>query len=211
MARQRIASEKLADSIIHCVGVTGALIAVAAMLAAAVLWLPAAAAASLAIYGAGLLAMLGCSAAYHMSPSTRWKELLRRFDHAAIFVKIAGTYTPFAAVKMGGLGGFTLLSLVWVVAFIGAAAKLLLTSTWDRTAIPLYLALGWIGIVMFWPLAASVGTPALVLLAVGGALYSGGLVFHLWGTLPYRNAIWHAFVLVGTGCHFGAVTSAIFA
>jgi hemolysin III len=211
MPNLRLSGEKLADDLIHLIGVSGGLLAVVAMLAAAVFRLPTAWTVSLTIYGAGLLAMLGCSAAYHMAPSMRWKALLRRFDHAAIFVKIAGTYTPFAAIKMGGLGGFTLLSLVWAVALGGAAAKLLLTSTWDRIAVPIYLVLGWVGIAMFWPLSASVGTLALVLLATGGVLYSVGVIFHLWRTLPYSNVIWHVFVLVATGCHFGAVTSAIFA
>jgi hemolysin III len=211
MTKLHLSDEKLADNAIHCVGVSGGVIAVVAVLAAAVFWLPVGSTVTLAIYGAGLLAMLGCSAAYHMSNSIRWRPLLRRLDHAAIFVKIAGTYTPFMAIKIGGLGGFTLLSLVWVVALIGAGAKLLLTSTWDRVAVPMYLVLGWVGAVMFWPLGASVGTIALTLLALGGVLYSVGVIFFLWRALPYGRATWHGFVLVATGCHFGAVTCALFA
>jgi hemolysin III len=94
---------------------------------------------------------------------------------------------------------------------LGSAGKMLLASTWDRIAIALYLGLGWIGIVMFQPLAASVTPVSLILLGLGGALYTIGVIFHLWRSLPYQNAVWHAFVLAGTGCHFGAVTSAVFA
>jgi hemolysin III len=180
------------------------------MLVGAMLYLPASSAASLAIYGAALLAMLGFSAAYHMVPAPSWKGFLRRLDHAAIFLKIAGTYTPFAAIKIGGLVGWVLLGSVWAGALLGAAGKLLLASTWDRLAVPLYLVLGWVGIVMMKPLADTVTPVALVLLWVGGVLYSVGVLFHLWRSLPYQNAIWHVFVLAGTCCHFGAVTSAVF-
>lgn len=202
--------ERMADSIVHVIGISAALVAVIGMLVAAVPHLPTASTASLAVYGAGMLAMLGCSAAYHMVPVADTKGLLQRLDHAAIFLKIAGTYTPFAAIKIGGAGGFSLLVSVWMVALLGATGKLLLASTWDRCAVPLYLALGWVGLVMLQPLAASVAPAALILLGIGGVLYSVGVIFHLWRTLPYQNAIWHAFVLAGTGCHFGAVTAAVF-
>ena len=113
-------------------------------------------------------------------------------------------------IRVGGLVGWVLLGSVWAVALLGAAGKLLLASTWDRLAVPLYLVLGWVGIVMMKPLAETVTPVALVLLWVGGVLYSVGVLFHLWRSLPYQNAIWHVFVLAGTGCHFGAVTSAVF-
>src|SRR6185295_13070669 len=202
--------ERIADNVIHVSGLAIGLTAVVTMMVVAFLSLPAWSTASLAIYGVGLLAMLGCSAAYHMSPVTTWKGLLQRLDHAAIFLKIAGTYTPFGAIKIGGTTGLALLGTVWSVALLGSGAKILLASTWDRLAIPLYLALGWCGIVMFQDLAASVTPATLILLGLGGVLYTVGVIFHLWRSLPYQNAVWHAFVLAGTGCHFGAVTSAVF-
>jgi hemolysin III len=157
-----------------------------------------------------MLAMFVCSAAYHMIPASRWTDVLQRLDHAAIFLKIAGTYTPFAAIKIGGTAGFGLLGLVWLLALLGAAGKLLLSSTWDRFAIPLYLVLGWIGVVMLKPLVASVTPATLGLLGIGGVLYTVGVGFHVWRSLPYQKAVWHGFVLAGTGCHFAAVTSAMF-
>jgi hemolysin III len=211
VTRLHTSGERVADNAIHVTGIVLGLIAVVAMLVAAMRYLPGTWTASLTIYGAAMLAMFGCSAAYHMVSAARWKGLLQRLDHAAIFLKIAGTYTPFAAIKIGGAGGFVLLGLVWLVALAGSAGKLLLASTWDRFAIPLYLTLGWVGVVIFHPLAASVSTLTLALLATGGVLYTVGVVFHLWRSLPYQNAVWHGFVLAGTGCHFGAVTSAVFA
>lgn len=202
--------ERIADGVIHAAGISIGLVAVIALMAAAIRSLPFLTTASLAIYGAALLAMLGFSAAYHLLPVPNWKSLLRRLDHAAIFLKIAGTYTPFALIKMGGVVGYTLLIVVWSVALLGAAGKLLLKSSWKGVDIALYLALGWAGIAALQPLSASVTPSVLALLAIGGGLYSIGVIFHVWESLKYQNAIWHAFVLAGTCCHFGAVTTAVF-
>jgi hemolysin III len=202
--------ERNADGLVHLIGLTVGLVAVGIMLVQALRQLPIPSTACLAVYGTGLMAMLGCSAIYHMLAAPRWKELFRRCDHAAIFLKIAGTYTPFAVVSMGGIVGYALLAAVWTVALLGAAAKLLLAHTWDRLAIVLYLALGWAVLTVFPPLIASVPPTALVLLGIGGVLYSVGVLFHVWSSLPYQNAIWHLFVLAGSACHFGAVMEAVF-
>ena len=129
--------ERFADGIIHAVGICAGVVAVIAMMAAAIPSLPLSTTASLAIYGAALLAMFGFSAAYNLLPAPNWKRTLRRLDQAAIFLKIAGTYTPFALIKMGGVAGYTLLGLVWAVALLGAAGKLLLKSSWDGVDIVL--------------------------------------------------------------------------
>jgi hemolysin III len=201
--------EKLADNIVHVLGILSGVVAATLLLGWAAMTQPLSATAALAIYCAGLVAMLGCSGAYHMISAPTWKSTLRRLDHAAIFLKIAGTYTPFALVKMGGTAGLALFAVVWVVALVGAAGKLLLARQWDRLAIALYLALGWSGVVALQPLASSVTPAALVLLAAGGIVYSVGVIFFLWRGLPYQNAIWHVFVLLGTACHFGAVSIAV--
>lgn len=204
-------SERFADNVVHVVGIAAGVVAVPAMIIAAAVYLPAASTASLAIYGGAMLAMLGFSAAYHMVPAGTCKRVLRRLDHAAIFVKIAATYTPFAALKLAWPEGAVLLGSVWGVAIVGAAGKLFLATTWDKFAIPLYLALGWAGVAVLQSLVAVLGPVALVLLGAGGILYSVGVIFHVWRSLPYQNAVWHGFVLAGTGCHFGAVTTAAFA
>ncbi len=202
--------ERIADGIIHAIGVGGSLIAVAMLIALAVSTLPFGDTAALIVYGLAMIAMFGFSAAYHLIPAPDWKLFLRKLDQAAIFIKIAGTYTPFALVKMGGFAGYTLFSVVWAVALSGAAAKLLIEPKRDWFSIPLYLALGWAGLAAIQPLVMSVPVESLILLGAGGAIYTTGVLFHIWESLPYHNAIWHLFVLAGTACHFAAVTFAVF-
>ncbi len=152
-----------------------------------------------------MLAMFCFSAAYNLSRGPkRW--LLRRCDHAAIFIKIAATYTPFAAAKMGGTSALLLLAAVWGIALAGAAAKLIVPHRVASVSTLLYLAQGWMCIFSMQPLLAALSPTAMTLLIVGGVLYSVGVVFHLSERLPYHNAIWHGFVLVASACHFAAVT-----
>lgn len=201
--------EKVADNIVHLLGITSGIVAATALLLWAAMTRPPHETAALVIYCAGLLAMLCCSGAYHMIRAPDWKGTLRRLDHAAIFLKIAGTYTPFALVKMGGTSGLVLFLAVWSVALLGAAAKLWLTTQWDRLAIGVYLALGWSGVATLQALSAAIDPTAFLLLGIGGVVYSVGVVFFVWRSLPYHNAIWHVFVLAGTACHFAAIAIAI--
>ncbi|MBS0235336.1 MAG: hemolysin III family protein [Proteobacteria bacterium] len=201
--------ERIADGILHVIGISTATIAVAAMMASALLLRPLPIIVSLGVYGTAMLAMFCCSAAYNLNRAPRWDSLLRRLDHAAIFVAIAGTYTPFAVV-MGGIPGYLLLGFVWIVALLAAALKLM-TAHWKGIDIAIYLLLGWVGVFAYRPLFATVPLTALILLVAGGMLYSAGVVFHLWRALKYQNAVWHAFVLAAAACHFGAVTTAVFA
>ncbi len=194
--------EHIADGIVHVIGIVAGLVAVTAMMVVACMSLPLSATASLAVYGAAMLGMFVCSAVYHLVPVPTWKSALRRLDQAAIFLKIAGTYTPFATIKMGGMAGCALLSSVWTIALLGAVGKLLPIARWERTPLLLYLTLGWAGLLALPGLSISLSPTALALLAFGGGLYTIGVIFHLWRSLPYQNAIWHLFV--------GAVTSAVF-
>ena len=161
------------------------------------------------LYGLGLLAMLTCSAAYNLWPPSPTKELLRRLDHAAIFVMIAGTYTPFLMNRVGGDWGFGLLSGVWTVAIIGAAIKLAFPRRWESLTIALYLGLGWSILIAINPLLQSVSVNSLILIAAGGVIYSVGVVFHLWDRLPYQNAIWHWLVLIAAACHYIAILNEV--
>jgi hemolysin III len=131
--------------------------------------------------------------------------LLRRFDHAAVYVLIAATYTPFLAQPKAGVAGFDLLAFLWVTALLGATLKLAFPGRFDRCAIALYLLLGWSGIIGDRPLVATLPGPVLWLLAAGGISYSGGVAFHLWERLRFQNAIWHAFVVAAACCHYAAV------
>jgi hemolysin III len=160
---------------------------------------------ALALYMAGLMAMFGCSALYNLAHEVGRKRLLRRFDQAAIFLMIAGTYTPVALVSIGGAWGVGLLAFVWSAAVGGMTVKLLALRCPEWLSVALYLLLGWSVVVAFEPLAAAVPTATLLLLAAGGVLYSVGVIFHLWLGLPHHNAIWHGFVLAGATCHWWAI------
>jgi hemolysin III len=202
------AAERIADGSVHILGVAASLVAATALMIAA-LKLPPASILSLAIYGFGLIAVFACSAAYHLATEARLKAILRRFDHAAIYVKIAGTYTPFAMVKMGDAAGLALLAAVWAITAFGATAKLLWPGRLKRTSYVLYLAQGWVIVAAFGPFASAVSVRVLVLLAVGGVIYTLGVVFHLRERLPYHNAIWHGFVVAASACHFAAIVDAV--
>jgi hemolysin III len=202
------AAERVADVGVHAVGLAASVLGVAAMMIAA-RNLPAASVASLAVYGFGLMAVFACSASYHLATEGRRKALLQRFDHAAIYVKIAGTYTPFAAIKMGDAAGLALLAGVWAITAFGATAKLLWPGRLVRTSYVLYLAQGWAIVAAFGPFTASVSGRVLALLVVGGVIYTAGVIFHLWERLPFHNAVWHGFVVVASACHFAAIVDAV--
>ena len=202
------AAERIADGSVHILGVAASLVAATALMIAA-LKLPPASIVSLAIYGFGLIAVFACSAAYHLATEARLKAILRRFDHAAIYVKIAGTYTPFAMVKMGDAAGLALLAAVWTITAFGATAKLLWPGRLERTSYVLYLAQGWAIVAAFGPFASAVSDRVLVLLVAGGVIYTLGVIFHLWERLPYHNAIWHGFVVAASACHFAAIVDAV--
>ena len=198
--------EMLADGTIHLLGVAfGLAWSIAIVILAALEPLGAAGWASVVVYAAALVSMLGVSATYNMWPVGRRKWMLRRADHALIYLMIAGTYTPLVTLVGTGTSAWALLAMVWVVAGIGIALKLLMPGRYDRVAIGLYLLLGWSGILAYDSVIAALTPDAFWLLAAGGLLYSFGVVFHVWRSLPYQNAIWHAFVLAATACHYGTV------
>jgi hemolysin III len=197
--------ELIADCCIHVIGVTAGGVAVAVLMAMALPRGSALLTASLMIYGCGLIAMLGCSAAYNIAARSAPKEFLRRLDHAAIFVMIAGTYTPFVLLKIRGAWGMALLVFVWLGAAMGVVVKLLYPRRFERLSTAFYLLLGWSALVAIKPLISALPPPAVTLLGSGGLFYSVGVIFHARKALAYQNAIWHAFVLAGAGCHYAAV------
>jgi hemolysin III len=202
-------SEWRVDAIIHVVGMT---LGLAACVTLAAVALPSAGPTvlvSIAVYGAGLLAMLGCSALYNIAGDGPRKALWRRLDHAAIFVMIAGTYTPFAAIAIGGALGTGLLVFVWTVAAAGVLLKLLHPGELEALSISAYLLLGWTILPAIDHLIAAVSLQALILLSAGGILYTVGVLFHRWDGLPYNRAIWHGFVLAGATCQYIALLDVI--
>jgi hemolysin III len=197
--------ERVADGCIHLIGVAASLVALIALLIIGVksqtmLWVV-----SLTIYGLALVATFGCSAGYHLVVRPKLKEVFRRLDHAAIFLMIAGTYTPFILIKMNTPWGLGLLAVVWTMAAIGIGIKLFAPRFLEGLSTALYLVQGWAVIAAWEPLMSAMPGRVLTLLMAGGVLYTIGVVFHLWERLPYQNAIWHGFVLSAASCHFAAV------
>ncbi len=207
--REYSVAEILADGVIHALGIALSVIAVAMLLASAGPTLNPSIVTGLSIYGATLIAMFSFSAAYNLVPQRRLKPLLRRFDQAAIFLKIAGTYTPLV-ILIGSAFAYALLAIVWALALAGAVAKLVFRPRRDRYSVPLYLALGWASVSLIWPMMQSLPPVDAWLIVAGGLLYTAGVVFHVWDKLKYQNAIWHAFVLAAALCHFTAVAHAAF-
>ncbi|HML13428.1 MAG TPA: hemolysin III family protein [Xanthobacteraceae bacterium] len=201
--------ERVADGVIHVVGISAGLIGAAILVIAAATRGSPLELAALSTYSGGLLAMLGCSAAYHLLRSSRRRELLRCFDHTAIFLMIAGTYTPFTLLRIRPLWDVVLTATVWSIATAGIALRLFNPRMFDRVSIGFYLALGWAGLAAIAPLVPLVQASTLALLGAGGLLYTAGVVFHMWERLPFQNAIWHGFVLVAAGVHYAAVLEEI--
>lgn len=197
--------ERLADGGIHLVGLSAALIACSALAVVGHQSRSILVSVAAGLYGIGLLAMLGSSALYHLVKEGRWTPRLRQLDHAAIFVMIAGTYTPVVVLAIPGPWGWSLLTVVWAGAVAGAAVKLLAPGRFERLSVLAYLVLGWAGMAAIGPLLDALRAPDMVLLATGGLLYSLGVLMHLSTRLRYHNALWHLFVLVAAGCHFVAV------
>ena len=204
--------EMMADGAVHFAGVALGLAGAVTLVVTAALnhigWIERT---SLVIYAAALVSMLGVSAAYNMWPVSPRKWSLRRFDHALIYMMIAGTYTPLVALVGNGRAAWSLLAIIWTVAAIGVAIKLLMPGRWDKVSIALYLILGWSGVLAYESVISLLAPPALWFLAAGGILYSFGVVFHVWQSLPYQNAIWHGFVLVATACMYGAIMTSVLA
>lgn len=201
-------AEIIADGVVHVIGVV---LGLAGAITLIILTLEASRGVQIAsalIYTAALLALLWLSAAYNMWPVSPVKWLLRRFDHAAIYLLIAGTYTPFL-LHMKGTTSVGLLAGVWTIAIIGIAAKLFLPGRFDRLSIGLYLLLGWSGVIAYDTVFAALSASTLALLAAGGILYTVGVVFHAWQSLRFQNAIWHAFVLAAALCHYFAVLETV--
>jgi hemolysin III len=199
------ASELAADRIIHIVGILAGLAGAAILMgiAADIVDLPTFSATLL--YSICLLTMLGCSAAYNLASSAPRREFLRQLDHAAIFLMIGGTYTPFTTCRLHGIWAIGMTAAVWSGALTGAVIKLTCPSRIERVSIVAYLGLGWIILAGTRPMLGSVDVWTAVLIGVGGVLYSIGAGFHLWRTLPFQKAIWHSLVLVAASCHYAAV------
>lgn len=195
---------KTADLTVHLAGLTLALFGGGVLLGLSIGVGGLGRVAAVGVYAIGLLTMLGCSTAYNFAKE-RHQPLLRRFDHAAIFLMIAGSYTPFTTQNLTGLWSVAMTSAVWAIAALGVIGKLFLPGPGRRFWVGIYMALGWIVLVAIKPMIEGLGWVPLLLLALGGLIYSTGVVFYLMKRLTFRRAIWHGHVIGGAGLHYAAV------
>jgi len=197
--------EEIANSLTHGLGIVLSIIGLVVLTAFASLFGTVWHIVSCSIYGATQILLYTASTLYHSIPLPRAKAVLRVFDHSAVFLLIAGTYTPFLLVNLRGPWGWALFGVIWSLAIAGIALQSILIrqKTWVTT-LP-YLAMGWVALVGLKPLFESVAPGGLVLLFTGGLAYTVGSVFYVWRRLPYHHAIWHGFVLAGSVCHFFAI------
>jgi hemolysin III len=204
-------AELIADGVVHFIGVFCGLVAATVLIVLTAVYGNAFEVAVVSIYVAGLLAMLVLSATYNLWPISRAKWVLRRFDHSAIYLLIAATYTPFITQMKDSIFAIALLTGVWCVAIVGIVIKLVFPGRFDRLAVGLFLAMGWSGIMVYDTVMASLPTLTLWFIAAGGFLYSFGIIFHAWQRLRFQNAIWHSFVLLGAACHYTAILDLVLA
>ena len=199
--------ETLADWIVHAVGLVCGLLGGLGLFVMAA-GLPIAQIVPVGVYVAGLLAMLTCSALYHVLHTHPRRDWLRRLDHAAIFVMIAGTYTPIAMLTLERPWDLAVTVAVWTVAFVGVVLKLVRPRAIEKISVALYLLQGWIGLFALHKLWAAVPAWVLLMILLGGLVYSGGVIFHL-SVRRYNRALWHASVLVGATFHYIAIAALV--
>lgn len=198
-------ADELASSVIHGVGIVLSIAGLATLVAFAALHGNALTVVACAVFGASLVLLYTASTLYHSVSVVAAKPALRALDHIAIYVLIAGTYTPFTLIALPGVWGWSLFAAVWMLALLGSALELGLLGRYRKLAVLLYVGMGWIGMIAFKPLSEHLQSGGTALLLAGGLAYTLGVPFYLWRRLPYHHALWHVFVLAGSVLHFLAV------
>jgi hemolysin III len=204
-------AEIIADGVVHGIGIVCGIIAATVLVVLTAIYATALNIVAVSIYVAGLLSMLVLSASYNLWPVSPTKWVLRRFDHSAIYLLIAATYTPFIVELKDSIFAIVVLIGVWCIAIFGIVLKLGWPGRFDRLSVGLYLALGWSGLMLYGSVVAALPNMALWCVLAGGVLYSFGVIFHAWRRLRFQNVIWHCFVLLGAACHYTAVLDLVLA
>lgn len=199
-------TEEVANSVSHGLGMVFGIVGLVLLLMQAVSHgADALSITSLSIYGASMILLYLASTLYHAIPFERAKRALKTFDHCAIYLLIAGTYTPFLLITLRTPLAIILMAVIWTIALIGIVLKIAFVYRFKRLSLATYLTMGWLSLIAIYPLAMTLATGGLVLLAAGGIVYSIGVVFYVNKRIPYNHAIWHLFVLGGTVLHFLAI------
>lgn len=201
-AKSYTLGEEIANSVTHGIGIALAVAALSILVTFAGLFGDAWRVVSFSVYGTTLILLYLFSTLYHAVTAPRAKAFLRILDHSAIFLLIAGTYTPYMLVTLNGAFGWTIFGLVWFLAILGITLNAFFMDRHKWLMIGLYVGMGWLVVVALEPLADKLSLAGLIWLALGGLCYSLGVVFYVWHRLPYNHAIWHLMVLAGSVCHF---------
>lgn len=201
--------ELIADGLVHAVAILASIIGLAVLIMLVLMKRGGPEISAVVIYGVGLLAMFGFSAAYNLVPVSPLKWVLRRFDHSSIYLMIAGTYTPLLVLLGDRFWALTLGIIVWAGAIAGIVLKLALPGRFDRLSIAVYILLGSVAMIALKPMIEKLPGPTLTLFLAGGILYVAGVVFYAWKNLRFNNVIWHGFVSAAAGCHYAAIAYAM--
>lgn len=197
--------EEVASSVIHGIGIVLSIAGLAILVASSAVYGGAREVVASSVFGSTLILLYTASTLYHSIPGVVAKRVLRTLDHIAIFLLIAGTYTPFTLLALPGAWGWGLFATIWTLAILGSAAELGMLKRYRKAAVVMYVLMGWVAVVAIEPLRQNVPTGGLVLLFAGGIAYTAGVPFYIARRMPYGHAIWHFFVLAGSVLHYLAV------
>ena len=197
--------EEIANSITHGIGAGLSVAGLTLLVALAAIYGDVWRVVSFSIYGSSLVLLYLASTLYHSIQHPKVKRILRIFDHSAIYLLIAGTYTPFTLVSLRGPWGWTLFGLVWGLALLGIAFKTVFIGRYEKLATAAYVLMGWLVVIAFKQMLVAIPPGGIVWVVIGGVVYTLGVLFYAWEKLPYNHAIWHLFVLGGSACHFFAI------
>ncbi len=209
VSTRRLSAEELANSLTHGVGLALSIAGFMVLVVLAAMRGSAWRIVSCAVYGSTLICLYTASTLYHGIRSRRLKRILRVCDHSAIYLLIAGAYTPFLLVNLRGSWGWSLFAIIWGLAMAGILFKVWFVEHFSVLSTALYLLMGWLALLAIKPMLHSVPPRGLLWLLAGGLLYTVGVVFYAWKKVPYNHAIWHGFVLAGSTCHYFAVLCSV--
>lgn len=195
-------AEEITNVILHGVGLGLAIAALVVLVVLATVFGTTRQIVSFSIYGATLVLLYLSSTLYHSFPQGKVKKIFKIFDHAAIYLLIAGTYTPITLITLGGALGWSIFGIVWAIALIGITFKIFFINEFKILSTGLYIIMGWLIIFAIKPLFLALNSTSKTFLVLGGVLYTIGTIFYVWRSLKYHHAIWHLFVLAGSVCHF---------
>ncbi len=198
-------AEEIASAVTHGLGALASAVAGAVLITLAALGTGPWHVVGASVFVGSLVLLYTASTLYHAVPGGRAKRWLQVFDHAAIYVLIAGTYTPFLLAGLRGSWGWALFGVIWALAVAGVVFKLFFTGRFRLASTLLYLGMGWLVVVAVRPMVEALPVATLLWLAAGGLAYTAGTVFYMSRRIPYAHAVWHLFVLGGSACHFAAV------